>query len=534
LKLRRGLLLFAAIIALCLTPGCNRIKDPIRIEGGLISGTSGADPSIRAYLGVPFAAPPVGDLRWREPQPVQSWQGVLSANTLPPACMQALPRVRLPWTEEFMHQGDISEDCLYLNVWTGARNKSEKRPVMVYIYGGGFSEGSNAVAVYNGEELAKKGVVLVDINYRVGPLGFLAYPELTAESEHHASGNYGLFDQVAALRWVRNNIAAFGGNPDRVTIFGQSAGAMSVSLLMQSPLAEGLFTNAIIQSGPGLLPPDILSGATPLKEGEQSGVRFAESKGAASLADLRSMPPEKLIAESGTVRMGPVTDGWFLASEHRIRAQAAVMNGFTADDLGAGGGFGPPASATISAYEKEARESYRDRADVFLSLYPADSEAGVSAMRKESARDRARVALFLWALNQAKTGERVYTYYFDRAIPWPEHPEFGAFHSGELPYVFDNLGQLHRQWEPVDRILAEQVSSYWVNFASTGDPNGAGLPLWVKFQKSVETTMRLGAQSGMMPVAAPEKVRFWTDILTAPVKTGALAYPKLSINPVDH
>jgi len=514
-KLRCFQLLFATFIGLCVLSACNRIEEPIRIESGLLSGISGTDPSIRAYLGVPFAAPPVGDLRWREPQLVESWQGVRPADRLPPACIQNLPRVRLPWTEEYMHQGESSEDCLYLNVWTGAGTTKEKHPVMVYIYGGGFSEGSNAVAVYDGEELAKKGAVVVGINYRIGPLGFLAHPELTAESEHYSSGNYGLLDQVAALQWVKNNIAAFGGNPDQVTIFGQSAGAMSVSMLLQSPLAEGLFKNAILQSGPGLFSPGTLSGSTLLKDGELAGVKFAESKGAASLADLRSMPAEKLISESGAAGLGPVTDGWFIAENNRKTNRAIVMNGFTADDMGVGGDLETPAETTISAYEKDALERYRDRADDFLSLYPVDSDANASALRKESARDRARVSLFLWASQQAKESEKVFTYYFDRAIPWPEHPEFGAFHSGELPYVFNNLKLFNRPWESIDRTVTDQVSSYWINFAGTGNPNGVGLPPWAPFQESLETTMRLGIQTGMIPIAAPEKISFWTEILTA-------------------
>jgi para-nitrobenzyl esterase len=289
-RLRQVFLLHALIIPLCFFSACNRIRDQVSVDGGAITGTTGVDSSIRAYKGIPFAAPPVGELRWREPQPVKSWTGTYAADKFAPACIQNVPRSRLPWTEEFMHQGSISEDCLYLNVWTGAETTNEKRPIMVYLYGGGFSEGSNAVAVYNGEELAKKGVVLVGINYRVGPFGFLAHPELTAESAHHASGNYGLLDQVAALRWVKHNMRAFGGDPDNVTIFGQSAGAMSVAMLMQSPLTEGLFKRAIIQSGPGLFPAGTLSGNTPLTEAEQAGVRFAGARGAATLADLRAMP----------------------------------------------------------------------------------------------------------------------------------------------------------------------------------------------------------------------------------------------------
>src|SRR6185503_9727961 len=208
---------------------------------------SGAPPSggVTAYLGIPYAAPPVGDLRWRPPQPVVRWDGVRKADHFGTSCMQNQAGSRLPWTEEFMTQGPIGEDCLFLNVWTAAKNGTAKLPVMFWIYGGGFNEGSSSVAVYDGTELAKKGVIVVSVNYRVGPLGFLTHPELTKESEHQSSGNYGLLDQIAALRWVRDNIAAFGGDPNQVTIFGQSAGALSVAALMRSPLARGLFARAI-------------------------------------------------------------------------------------------------------------------------------------------------------------------------------------------------------------------------------------------------------------------------------------------------
>ena len=234
-------------------------KRPVRIDTGLISGVTDSS-GTTAYLGVPFAAPPVGNLRWRPPQAVAPWDGIRVADHFGASCMQNELGSRLPWTEEFMTQGAVREDCLFLNIWTAAKSPLEKQAVMVYIYGGGFSEGSGSVGVYNGSELAQKGVVVATINYRVGPIGFLIHPELTKESEHHSSGNYGLLDQIAALRWVHRNISAFGGDPEKVTIFGQSAGAISVVDLMRSPLAKGLFAHAIAQSGPGLFPEDQIAG----------------------------------------------------------------------------------------------------------------------------------------------------------------------------------------------------------------------------------------------------------------------------------
>lgn len=503
-----------AILGITLIAACSRNNLEVRVEQGILSGIPGADPSIRIYKGVPFAAPPTGDLRWKAPQPPESWTGIRGAGTFSPACTQNLAGSRLPWTEEFMHQGEHSEDCLYLNVWTGAESGNERRPVMVYIYGGGFSEGSNAVAVYDGEALARKGVVMVGINYRVGLMGFLAHPELTQESPHRSSGNYGLLDQAAALRWVRDNIAAFGGDPEQVTIFGQSAGAMSVAYLMQSPLAEGLFARAVIQSGPGLFSPGTISSGNLLEAGEQAGMKFAEAKGAATIAELRAMSPKTLLEVTPAVRLSPIRDGWFLPTDVRDMKQVPVMNGFTADDMGAGGSFGPPAEATIQAYKKEALQLYVARSKTYLSLYPAASDTDIPDLRKESARDRARVSLYLWAAEQTKAGGQVYTYYFDRAIPWPEHLEFGAFHSGELPYVFNNLHIFDRPWEDIDRILAERMSSYWANFAQKGDPNGQGLPVWPAFSATEAVTMQLGARTGSMPIADPDKVAFWKEVLS--------------------
>jgi para-nitrobenzyl esterase len=376
--------------------------------------------------------------------------------------MQNQPGSRLPWTEEFMTQGQIGEDCLYLNVWTTAKNASAKQPVMLWIYGGGFTEGSTSVAVYDGTELARKGVVVVSANYRVGPLGFLAHPELSRESGRGVSGNYGLLDQIAALRWVQRNIAAFGGDPAQVTIFGQSAGAMSVAALMRSPLAKGLFARAIAQSGPGLFGPNALGGGAAMREREAAGVKFAQALGATSLEDLRALPAKAFYGPGvPATASSPVNDGWLLpdaASADQVR----LMVGFVADDLGLN---------------------------------------GTTPEQKATARERARVAMHLWAANQLTASKRIYTYFFDRAIPWPEHPEFGAFHSGEIPYVFHTLSQLKRPWEPIDRKLADTVSSYVVNFAKKGDPNAAGLPQWPAFEPASYTTMELGAQVGPMPLA---------------------------------
>ena len=488
----------------------------VKTESGMLSGAPAVG-GVTPYLGIPYAAPPVGELRWKPPQPALRWDGVRKADRFGTSCMQNQAGSRLPWTEEFMTQGPIGEDCLFLNVWTAARLPNARVPVMFWIYGGGFNEGSSSVAVYDGTELAKKGVVVVSLNYRVGPLGFLTHPELTQESEHRSSGNYGLLDQIAALRWVRNNIAAFGGDPNQVTIFGQSAGAISVASLMRSPLAKGLFARAIAQSGPGLLGRNALGASSPLSEREAAGLKYAEAKGARSLAELRALPAANFFTPAAGGPPAPggvVRDGWVL-TDSAPAEQAALMVGFVADDIGIrGAGFSADAKPTLTSYRAEVQRVYGDQATAFLKLYPAASDSDVPAVQKSSARDRIRISLDLWAAEQARASKRLYTYYFDRVIPWPAHPEFGAFHTSEVPYVFNTIARIDRPWEPVDKTVAESVSSYWANFARKGDPNGPGLPRWAAYGANTHMTMQLGPRTGAMPVADAEKLQFFLAQLT--------------------
>jgi len=508
------LVLFAT--SLLLLPASPNNTKPIRIDAGLVSGLT--DPSgVTAYLGIPFAAPPVGPLRWRPPQPAAHWDGVRAADHFGASCMQNEIGSRLPWTKEFMTQGPISEDCLFLNVWTAAKSPRGKQAVMVFIYGGGFSEGSTVCAVYDGAALAQKGVVVVSMNYRVGPLGFLVYPELTKKSEHHTSGNYGLLDQIAALQWVQKDIAAFGGDPGRVTVFGQSAGAISVDDLMRSPLAQGLFARAIAESGPGLFPENLMGGADTLEKREQQGVKWAEAKGAHSLADLRAMPAADFYKPTpgangpGGVG-GPMTDGWVIATE-RPAHQVPLMVGMVTGDTAFASMFGPQAPPTVEGYKTLAQKTYGDRAAAFLELYPVEKDSDVPAAKAASQVDRGRVSLGLWCEAQVKRSGTVYTYYFGHAIPWPEHPEFGAFHSVELPYIFRTLKVMDRPWTSEDFKLSEVMSSYWSNFAKKGDPNGSGLPQWPSYNPDSHTTMELGNHVGPIPVADPAKVDFFLSYL---------------------
>ena len=489
---------------------------PLQLATGKISGLVLKD-GVSVYLGVPFAKPPIGDLRWREPQPPVPWKDVRKADHFGASCIQPPVRYFLPWTEEFMNTEPVGEDCLFLNIWTSAKS-NDKQAVMVFLHGGGFGGGSGAIAVYNGAELSKKGVVVVTLNYRVGALGFLVHPDLTKESEHHSSGNYGLLDQIAALQWIKQNISAFGGDPARVTIFGQSAGAMSVIDLMRSPLAQGLFARAIAQSDPTIFikSADIMTGSMDMREREQDGVKFAEALGAHSPAELRAIPAEEFTKmnafptpgqKSIAYRGGPVNDGWVLTANHPAH-EVPLMAGLVAGDANMMDGLGPPPPSTVASFEGEARKNFGDLAPTFLSLYPLKSDADVAATRKIAREESARVALDVYSSDQLKRSPKVYTYFFDRPIPWPAHPEFGAFHTAEVPYVFKTLKVLDRPWQPIDFNLAETMSSYWSNFAKTGDPNAPGLPKWPVYGPDDHATMELGEHTGSMPVAEPARLKF--------------------------
>jgi para-nitrobenzyl esterase len=497
-----------------------QMTKPVQTRGGTLTGIIDND-GVVSYLGIPFAIPPVGDLRWRPPQPAASWEGIRKADKFGASCAQPPVPAFLPWTEEFMTQGPTNEDCLFLNIWTTAK-PGERQPVMVFIHGGGFGGGSGSIAVYNGSGLAKKGVVLVTVNYRVGAFGFLVHPELTKESEHHSSGNYGLLDQIAALEWVKQNISAFGGDPSRVTIFGQSAGAVSVIDLMKSPLARGLFTRAIVQSDPAVfMRGDPLLGSSSLAERELQGQNYAELLGAHSIAELRAMPADAFLkgsafpdpsskVKSTIYRGGPVIDGWVLAPHHPEH-EVAVINGLVAGDANMMDGLGPPPPATIASFEESAQKNFGSSSSEFLELYKVRRDEDVPAARKASREDNARVSLGLWAADQMKRSPAVYTYFFDRAIPWPAHPEFGAFHTAEIPYIFQTLKVLDRPWQPADFKLSDTMSSYWTNFAKTGNPNERGLPEWTNHKPESYTTMELGEHTGAMPEADPARLQFFLE-----------------------
>jgi para-nitrobenzyl esterase len=502
------------------------ISEQVKVDGGLVSGVADIDRSIVAFKGIPFAAPPVGHLRWRAPGPVVPWQGVRRADKFSASCIQNVAGERKPWTYEFMTHGDISEDCLYLNVWTSAKSSAERRPVYVYLYGGGFSEGSAAVPVYDGGGLAKKGLVVVTLNYRVGVLGFLAYPELSRESDHRASGNYGLLDQIAALEWVHDNIARFGGDPNRVTIAGQSAGGMSVHDLTASPLAKDLFQRAIVESGGSNIDKvGIALSARGLAEAEADGNTFADARGAKSLKDLRAMSWQKL-TEAGPrgpsapgLRFAPIVDGYSLPAPVRelfARGQqndVVTLTGANKDELG---GFGPQGPATAESFRKRAEQRFGVDADEFLKLYPAATDEEAKLAESQSIRDQALVSMYLWAKERSKTAKtKVYEYLWDHAIPGPDAQRFGAFHTSEVPYVMNTLYMSDRPFTDADRRIAAMMSSYWANFAATGNPNGKDLPQWRAIGNETEI-LEVGDKTAPISVAgSPAKVRFFEKHLLA-------------------
>lgn len=484
---------------------------PVTTASGFVSGIPGRDAAITVFKGIPFAAPPTGPRRWQAPAAATSWPGVRVADTFSPSCIQTIVTEKKPWTYEFMAHGDISEDCLYLNVWSPDVSARTRRPVLIYIYGGGNVEGSGSVPAYDGEGLASKGLVVVTFNYRVGVLGFFAHPELTREAGYHASGNYGLLDQIAAVRWVHDNIAAFGGDPARITIAGQSAGAGAVHSLTASPLARGLFHRAIADSGAAV------AGTRTMADQEADGVRFAAAKGATSIAALRAMGWPQVVEPVQGVRFGPLPDGYALPSTVRELFAAGKQNdvpmltGSNADE----GGAVPNPTTTVESFERDAKQRYGDKAAEFLKLYPAATDDEAKRAQNDSARDRARATLYFWALDRARTARTsVFTYFWTHALPGPDASQYGAFHTSEVPYVLNTLSLSQRPFAAADHQIAGTLSSYWVNFAGRGDPNGKGLPAWPRVTSAIAQTMEVGDRFQPMPIAGNEaRIDFFRRVL---------------------
>lgn len=488
------------------------VEEPVHLDSGLVSGAPTPDGAVRVFRGIPYAAPPVGKLRWQAPQPAAHWDGVREADQFGAICMQPAFRGANPTA----HQPKMGEDCLFLNVWTAATAASERRPVMVWIHPGGYQTGSGSAAGYDGQALAKKGVVLVTINYRLGVFGFFSHPELTKESEHHASGNYGLMDQIAALQWVQRNIAGFGGDPRRVTVFGDSAGSASISNLVGSPRARGLFQRAAGESG-AWMGISLLTTRT-LAEAEQAGVKMAEEMHAQSLEDLRAMSAEDLL--KGGRGSGPVIDGWLIPEDvgtifaEGKQNDVPLLVGSNQDE---GTFFLQP--TTAEKFVERSRARFGNQADAFLKLYPAGSDEEANRSQLAAFRDELAFVMRIWARAQTRTGHsKAFLYYFVHKPPRPVGSTSrgglgsGATHGSEAQYIFQNLLP-PRAWTDLDHQVSDMLSSYWVNFATNGDPNGKGLAEWPAFDdKKRDRPMVLGDQAEIGPEPNRAQLAFFEQL----------------------
>ncbi len=467
------------------------VSDPIRIESGLVAGLYNANTGVTAYKGIPFAAPPVGPLRWKAPQPAGKWKGIRNCLAFGPSPMQPKPVSFFMIGPEFVvPKQPLSEDCLYLNIWTAAKSAGEKRPVLVWIYGGGFFSGGAAASGYSGEALAKKGIVFVSFNYRLGIFGFFSHPGLSAENPHHSSGNYALLDQIAVLNWVKKNIQAFGGDPEKVTIAGQSAGSISVNCLLASPLAKGLFRGAIAESGSMVLENPVISMKN-LAAAEKLGLALSAKLKANNIQDLRNLSADSLEKASGFYF--PVADGYVMpasiAEIYKTSKQTHVpfLTGWNSDE-----GF----LLGIKRKEEFTREGSEFGPDsaLFSTYFPSSTDAQSLASQIAFSVDKTiGIPQYIWALKQNENNNaKTFLYLFTRKPPAiGDKKKFGAYHSAEIGYALHNLDSIQRPWEPVDRQLEEIVSGYWVNFVKSGDPNGDQLPPWPAFSAKEAITMIL-------------------------------------------
>ena len=530
-----GFCLFAA--AALAQPGrpatASLSTNQVQVATGRLAGATLAS-GIHVFKGVPYAAPPVGPRRWQAPQPAQPWQNVRPATQFGPRAMQ------LPLFGDMNFRSDgVSEDCLYLNVWTGAKAASEKRPVLVYFYGGGFVAGDGSEPRYDGEALARRGIVAVTVNYRLGVFGFMAHPELTQESPNHASGNYGLLDQQAALRWVKQNIAAFGGDPAHITIGGESAGSWSVSAQMAAPGSKELIKGAIAESGSllGLQPLPTLA------QGEQAGVAFGTAVGAGSLAALRALPAQQVLEASGkqgAPRFSPVVDGYFLPRQPTEifaagqQAHVPLLVGWNSQEMTYQMVLGP-AAPTLDNYRTAMQKLYGERATEALKQYPAATDAEVEQAANNLAGDRF-IAYSTWKLADAQLqtgGQPVYRYLYARPRPAmtpemgnatanlaggvtrgtgaaaPAPPAKGAVHSAEIEYALGNLPTNKVfAWAPDDYKLSEVMQGYFANFIKTGNPNGSGLPTWPAASQQGGQVLRLDVTTKAEPDQTRPRYQF--------------------------
>lgn len=478
--------------------------------------------STDVFYGIPYAAPPVGKLRWKAPQPVRRWKGIRAATKPSAACFQPEASLFGPYTAEFLVQGPVSEDCLYLNVWK-PKGDSQKLPVLVYIHGGGFGSGSGTLPIYEGNGLAARGAIVVTMNYRLGVFGFLAHPELTSEG-HGSSGNYGVQDMIAALHWVKTNIARFGGDADNVTVSGQSAGAIAVNDLLLSPLAQGLFQRAIAQSGSG-----IGFSNPPLGKAERFGIEAMTRTGATTIEQLRSLAAGELqkLTQTASPANGkawkapsigfmPNIDGIVIVADveqrdARFVSNVPLLTGFNDDE---GLVFGAPKSA--AEFDSYMRNRYAGYADRLLVLYPHENEAQVADSIQLAARDRYMANMSFWAQRRtAVNGGPIYLYSFAHHYPEANGVGFGAFHTAEVPYVMGALGKGNRQFSEKDAQVSRSIQDQWLAFMRTGDPSLPGRG-WPPVHANNVKVMTLGPTGQLhQPVSSKERYDVFSDYVNS-------------------
>ena len=527
---QRSAILFAAVLGASALPAQQPLRTvEARTANGVVQGVVSNDNRVRTFKGIPFAAPPVGALRWKAPQPAAPWTGVRKSVDYGPRCMQG--RI---YNDMVFHDAGPSEDCLYLNLWMpeaaydGRAPEQIKLPVMVWIFGGGFQAGSTSEPRQDAGVLSRRGVMVVSLNYRLGVFGYFSHPELAGESGRNASGNYGLLDQVAALRWVHDNIASFGGDPNNVTIFGESAGSLSVSALMASPLARGLFQRAIGESGAFFgdtmaLKPHALT--------EETNAKWAEAAfGAASLEKLRAVPADQLLQaalKAGQIRFAPNIDGYYLTESVAAafaagrQAQVPLLAGWNLDEGSYRTFFGGQAP-TAENYAARARARFGDNAAAFLKVYAAGTDAEAKRAAADFAGDQfIAFSTWKWIDAHLKTGKApVYRYKFEQTLPLPADAATGAEatapHASEIEFVFNVLSSKRLPWRPEDRQVSDRMAAYWTNFSKTGDPNGADLPKWPLYRAADGyQVMHIAAESHAAPDAQRARYEFYEGQILA-------------------
>jgi len=498
----RPLALAALLLA---TLAASATAQTAKLDTGQVSGIA-LNKQVLVYRGIPYASPPVGALRWQPPQPAAGWKGVRKANSFGTPC----PQAPFPGTPAIK----TSEDCLTLTVWRPA--KPGRYPVLLWFFGGGFVGGDSSNPVNDGAALAKRGVIVVAANYRFGALGYMAHPALSAASRDHVSGNYGLLDQIAALKWVKANIAGFNGDPTQVTIGGQSSGGISVDMLMTSPSAAGLFARAIVQSAPitGLVPP-----LPSLEDAEAFGAAYTAARGANTLKELYALTPEQLITMSSGERalaspFRPTIDAHYLPN-HPLRLFAAGGSAPVPLMIGSNAYESAritPMQPTSEEFEAWVERTYPQQTPMILDAYPHRDPVTIRAAWLAVKSDDMFSGTRRMARFHSRSGNPTFVYRFDREPPGPDQPRMRAFHGAELPYMFGNL-DLGRAWTTADRTLSDRMMGYWVNFISAGDPNGPGLPPWTTYDLVEEREMTLDVEGGM--IAIPHRARL--AIFEAPV-----------------